>query len=520
MVSTKINTFIENKKFYNILKIIILLFILLLIYMYFTYNINDKYSSYNLINNKYEGFANAITYPYYGNVISLKNQLNRPTYTGNQCIFELDDVYRIDTLVFFFNNASATISNYTTEKSIYIQYMDGNGNMRFMQTGSRPDSPPSIHSPQNPTITGSGTTIDQFCLKLHNTITDENGLPVYTSKIVLLIGSSNTTQNSRDTSLNINEYVDNAGYGYIASYGIFGGTRKLLTQSAYDTVAKTLRKSVSSMTNTVVDSQHNISTLTFKNINTDTNSDMKIYSIQLTTQQTPGVTVTNPAQSCFSINIKYTNTIYVSNNFNITTSYKVRSDINQIQDPSVTPPSNFVFIFLDEPIIASNLTLTINNILNYTLSIPSITVNGVLPSADDITDFKRNVNSSLNNSASEDTNICPNINDLLEKQSKTQSICDNLEFQDKVKSEKIRLERNKQYLLKLKDQQEKIEELNTVIQDLESKRSARANLTDQAKLLQYQNQKNSVSTIRDLANQRLESQDRNKLYMDLNLNYT
>jgi hypothetical protein len=91
---------------------------------------------------------------------------------------------------------------------------------------------------------------------------------------------------------------------------------------------------------------------------------------------------------------------------------------------------------------------------------------------------------------------------------------------NKVKSEKLRLERNKQYLLKLKDQQEKIDQLNDVIQELENKRSARAITTDKAKLLQYQNQKGSVSTIRDLANQRLESQDKNKLYMNMNLNYT
>ena len=100
----------------------------------------------------------------------------------------------------------------------------------------------------------------------------------------------------------------------------------------------------------------------------------------------------------------------------------------------------------------------------------------------------------------------------------TLQICDTLEYQDKVKSEKIRLERNKQYLLKLKNQQQQIDQLNSVIEELDSKRQARAEIADQARVLQYQNQKASASTIRDLANQRLESQANNQLYMDFKIN--
>ena len=113
-------------------------------------------------------------------------------------------------------------------------------------------------------------------------------------------------------------------------------------------------------------------------------------------------------------------------------------------------------------------------------------------------------------------NICPAINVIVDTQIKAQEICDNLEYQDKVKTEKLRLERNKQYLLKLNDQQKQIDQLNTVIQSLEDKRQARANISDQVRVLQYQKQKGDASTIRDLANQRLESQANNQLYMDLN----
>jgi hypothetical protein len=67
--------------------------------------------------------------------------------------------------------------------------------------------------------------------------------------------------------------------------------------------------------------------------------------------------------------------------------------------------------------------------------------------------------------------------------------------------------------------QYKIDDLNNIIQELEDKRASRSKSADQAKILQYQQQKGSVSTIRDLANQRLESQDKNKLYLNMNLNY-
>ena len=63
--------------------------------------------------------------------------------------------------------------------------------------------------------------------------------------------------------------------------------------------------------------------------------------------------------------------------------------------------------------------------------------------------------------------VCPSVDTLVTKQNQAQQICDNLEYQDKVKSEKLRLERNKQYLLKLQQQQQQIDQLNQVIQTLD-----------------------------------------------------
>ena len=91
-------------------------------------------------------------------------------------------------------------------------------------------------------------------------------------------------------------------------------------------------------------------------------------------------------------------------------------------------------------------------------------------------------------------------------------------YKNKIKAEKIRLEKNKQYLLKLQQQQQQIDQLNSVIQTLDGKRQARATANDLARVLQYQQQRGTASTVRDLANQRLQSQAANQLYMDVNIN--
>ena len=186
----------------------------------------------------------------------------------------------------------------------------------------------------------------------------------------------------------------------------------------------------------------------------------------------------------------------------------------------VIEPNTFsTYIFLDEPVIVNKLIFKIQNTMNNTFILNNVDINYIVPTKDDINNFKKYINVQSNQQTNDTTNICPNIDTLIETQTKTQQICDNLEYQDKIKSEKIRLERNSQYLLKLKNQQEQIDELNSVIQDLETKRDKRYNTADQVRVLQYQKQKEDASTIRDLANQRLESQDKNKLFMDVNLNY-
>lgn len=186
------------------------------------------------------------------------------------------------------------------------------------------------------------------------------------------------------------------------------------------------------------------------------------------------------------------------------------------------------YIILSQPVIVNKLIITIPRVAKLIepqeilqCDIKKVSGYGSVPTQTQITDYQRNVNTILNNSNNNmKLDICPSIDNLVIKQNQAQQICDNIEYQDKIKSEKIRLERNKQYLLKLKQQQEEIDKLNSVINTLDIRRQQRTQNADITRLLQYQDQKNISNSIRDLANERLNAQQANQLYLDVNINKT
>jgi len=515
MTSNKINTLIEKYSLTNLIKVIVILIILFLVYRIFIES--SSYQSPYIINNKYiyEGFTLATLNNgnLYGNVISLLNPTNIPAYSANICTFKLSNTFRIDTLVFLLNSGTPATpipensSFYNSDHTITISFIDGNGNTKNINAIS------SIGR----TVSGSPQTfVPDSTYKMHLTsITDENNLPVYTSQIMFTVTGNNST---------IQSITDTTGYKYIKGFGFYGGDKDLPLLNDYTNTCNTLSSSnmlVLYNPTTPMPSKLNTNVYTFTQ-----GTDTVIYSLQLTITRgnpslpLPATMIPSPqTDKPFSIKITYQNSIYTQNVFTINTPYTVRSDYNLVSDDR-----SYSYIFLTEPIIANSITFTIPSIpitgnanIFLPLIINSITVLNKTPTASNISDYKQTINllQSSQNNSNDGSNICPSINDLVNTQTKTQQICDNLEYQDKVKSEKLRLERNKQYLLKLKDQQDQIEQLNSAIQSLEDKRQARAQSSDQVRVLQYQKQKADVSTIRDLANQRLESQANNQLYMDV-----
>ena len=514
MASNKLSNLIEKYNLTNIIKVIVLFIILFLVYRIFIEE--HTFSSINSLGNSlsknvYEGFtAGSLgNGSLYGNVISLLDHTNIPSYSDNTCIFKLSDTFRIDSLEILLNNntpATPIPSNakfYNSDHTISISYLDGNGNTKYLNGILLNESSVSKNSP--PTFIPDSTHL----IKL-TSIQDENSLPIYTSQLIFTVTGNN---NKIDT------IVDGNGYKYIKRFGIYGGDQKLPNLTTYNSLCNTLTLAtlIKSTTTNSIPVPPNQNVITYKPI-----SDSTIYSFGLSINRN-SLTPTNTTDKPFYINITYQNSIYPQNVFTINTQYIVRSDYYTVPNDM-----NKSYIFLTEPIIANSITFTITNApitgqvsRTETLSISSINALYNTPTASNIADYKQTINllqSSQDQSNS--TNICPSINELVNTQTKTQQICDNMEYQDKVKSEKLRLERNKQYLLKLKNQQEQIDQLNSAIQSLEDKRQIRSTASDQARVLQYQNQKGSASTIRDLANQRLSSQAHNQLFVDANFNIT
>lgn len=215
-------------------------------------------------------------------------------------------------------------------------------------------------------------------------------------------------------------------------------------------------------------------------------------------------------------NIYYYNNIYPGTKFTISNSFKIRVDGESSYNKGTTTTA-----YLYKPIIANKIIIDLEPVVDFNISISSpISVNGKPASSEEKNLFKINNQSVIDSSkdSSDATNLCPTMDEIMDKQTKAQQICDNIEYQDKIKSEKIRLEKNRQYLLKLKAQEEQIDELNGLIGGLQDRRTSRDTNNDMLRVARFQKQKEEASVVRDLANLRKESQDQNKLFFNVNVN--
>lgn len=531
METHKLRRIVDKYKLTYILKIVVVIIILFLIARAFIpsfSNISTSASN-NVINyvkndiGNIEGFSGQLMgYSCYGNELTLQDPSNKPNYTGNTCTFKFNGIYRIEGFQLNFNtNANSNVGSVkpfhqaNTDKTlpILVQYEDGNGNMRniLSSSGSNFNNTTDLKSPSTTPI----------CSKMG--VVDENNLVIYTSKIVVSIGDASNT---------IDDYQDSCVNGYM-SFAFWGSTRDMLSKADFENLQGLLSNiSATKPTNqpSNFDATNNTNFYTFM-----TSEDKLVYglrvsysfqNIQSSQEPSPTQPCTPLSDSPFSVSIMYNNGLYPGNNFNVNQTYTIRNDPMVISYPTPTTPTRTYIIF-PQPIIANKVTITspIVNLLNNYGNKLGLIVNGIhfygmTPSNTDKENYKKNVNLALNaaQASSQSADVCPNMDDLMSKQNQTQAICDNLEYQDRIKAEKLRLEKNKQYLLKLQQQQQQIDQLNTVIQTLDGKRQARATANDQARLLQYQQQRGTATTIRDLANQRLQSQAANQLYMDVNIN--
>ena len=112
---------------------------------------------------------------------------------------------------------------------------------------------------------------------------------------------------------------------------------------------------------------------------------------------------------------------------------------------------------------------------------------------------------------------CPSVDIINNNQNLTKQLCDELENQDKLRIEQIKLEKEKQYLIKLKKQDDDITNLQAQITAIENNRKNRDAVLDNLKLAQFQKQREEAVQLRDAANEQLSAQKVNSLNLDVNL---
>lgn len=205
--------------------------------------------------------------------------------------------------------------------------------------------------------------------------------------------------------------------------------------------------------------------------------------------------------------------------YNITVQYKNKLDnltnIYNVNGPVQRGFANTSgYIFLDEPIIAS--LLTINTAFANTASV-SMNVYGVNASQKDENLFKLEQGKYDPQGMIIEGQKCPNVGQMMQKQLQAQQICEALEQKDRIRNKKASYERDKAYLKKLAEQDGELKQLANKITGLIEKKNTRireSNISGDAQKLDAELEK--IQAIRREAEEYMKTP--NVAALDINVN--
>lgn len=176
----------------------------------------------------------------------------------------------------------------------------------------------------------------------------------------------------------------------------------------------------------------------------------------------------------------------------------------------VTNGYNKIF-FYDNILLANKIYLKDDND-NITTS--NISIKGYKATKNDITTFKlQNGLTDIRGSINPD-DICPGIDGLIHDQLSAETIVDSLEYQEKIKDEKIKLQSNKEALLHLLEQKEKIDKVGTMIDKIEDLRTKRERETDALNAIRLTKQIDEVNKLKEVLDARIEQNKKNTINLD------
>lgn len=196
------------------------------------------------------------------------------------------------------------------------------------------------------------------------------------------------------------------------------------------------------------------------------------------------------------------------NNINLCTPYNNNNKLK-------TNTSSQWYYFFDTPIITSELIL--NPIEGSTLS--GITISDVYGSLVDDGDLMVEKEKEKKDYCTSDSNtddLSNSASELLNQQLEIQQLCDTMEMQDKIKENNQKIQKNRQYLIQLEEQDRKIAALEDVVQKMKHLRMVREKTSDKNMSAEKIKQQNVESQLAQLIKDRQKNMRQLNVTLKLN----
>lgn len=179
--------------------------------------------------------------------------------------------------------------------------------------------------------------------------------------------------------------------------------------------------------------------------------------------------------------------------------------------------NNFKNIYLYENILLVNrLAIYYKNDTdnNVYLKNDDCVIRGYLASKNDVTAFKlQNSLTDIRGSINPD-DVCPGIDGLINSQLSAEVIIDSLDYQEKVKDEKVKLNSNKEALLHLLEQKEKISSVGAMIDKIEELQERRNMETDALNAIRLNKQIDEINKLKEVLDARIKQNEKNTYNFD------
>ncbi len=194
---------------------------------------------------------------------------------------------------------------------------------------------------------------------------------------------------------------------------------------------------------------------------------------------------------------------------------KLTETIYNIKGNTNCGDTNRIQYYFPHPIIATTIFIKPTKLANSNKP-PSFKVIDILGAK--ISDVQEKVLLDKNKNkycSSDEPNGCGSVSDLLGKQAEIQQLCDSLELQDRIKENNQRIDKNRQYLIQLEDQDQKISKLESVIDQMKHLRSLRQKTNDQGMQEQKDKQDKVDQQLAQLVAERKEKQKQFQIKLNI-----